>query len=66
MLQIVRFRRLRKTNYAIFASMHREITIGVLSNYLTDLQLQKSHTPVEVVIDSTVNYQMLYSEPLPN
>lgn len=37
-----RFKRFSRKGFSAFASLHREVTIGRLSAYITDLQLQKS------------------------
>jgi len=60
-----RFRRLTNTPYAAFVSMGKCITIGVLKNYITNLQLRKSHIPADIVLISCPDYEMLYSQPLP-
>ncbi len=38
----LRFRRFTRKAYAIFNSMHREVTIGRLATYIADCQLRKS------------------------
>jgi len=40
--QVIRFRRLSHKAYAVFASMHREVTIGCLSPRLCDRELLKA------------------------
>ena len=42
----IRFRRFSRKGFAAFASIHREVTIGRLSAYMTDLQMKKSHRAV--------------------
>ena len=42
----IRFRRFSRKGFAAFASIHREVTIGRLSAYMTDLQMMKSHRAV--------------------
>ncbi|MBP3763190.1 MAG: TonB-dependent receptor [Bacteroidales bacterium] len=39
---VLRFRRFCRGGWAAFNSMHREVTIGRVANYIADLQLRKS------------------------
>lgn len=45
----VRFRRFTRRSYAVFASLHREVTIGTLQGSTIDSQLRKSGLGVEIL-----------------
>ena len=42
--KIKRFKRFTHKNFAIFASLHSEVTIGHVSSYITNQQLSKSNS----------------------
>lgn len=47
--KIKRFKRFTHKKFAIFASLHSEVTIGHVSSYITNQQLSKSNsTPFEI------------------
>lgn len=65
--KIKRFKRFTHKNFAIFASLHSEVTIGHVSSYITNQQLSKSNNaPFDKSrtrqLDSTENYDFSESE----
>ena len=56
---VFRFRRFCRKAYAVFNSLHRQVTIGHLASYIADRQLRKS---VAVAIVACFMPQMLYAQ----
>lgn len=65
--KIKRFKRFTHKKFAIFTSLHSEVTIGHVSSYITNQQLSKSNSaPFQKSrtrqLDSTENYEFSESQ----